>query len=80
MFNSLEKLLALETWMTKSLANETEATGNSARPKLKMPVRAEIASYLPIPSLFLFSKRTCPLPPLCCLLKPQQPSWDGATS
>lgn len=26
MFNSLEKLLALEAWMTKSLANKTETT------------------------------------------------------
>lgn len=48
MFNSLEKPLALETWMTKSLANETEATGNSAKALDQnskcLPVSAEIAS------------------------------------
>lgn len=60
MFNSLEKFLALEAWMTKSLANETDnmKQWESTRPKIKSPVWAEAASYLPIPSAFLFSKRT----------------------
>lgn len=55
MFNSLEKLLALETWMTKSLANETEATGNSAKAldqnsKCLLGQRSPVNSQYPVSS------------------------------